>query len=376
MPTLAVPAETDRVTRAEAAPIHAIQWIRIYLVALVVTHHAAIPYTHVGLWPVSDPAKTEGLIYFLGINAAYFMGFFFLIAGYFTEASYDRRGFWRFLRRRVERLLVPLVVLVLLVTPAIGWLWSPDKPPLLAHWRAHFADGVEFGPLWFIAHLFVYSALYALWRALTGPAGPVRPPPGFAPVLAYVLTLALATAAIRAVWPQDVWIDIAGIVPAEPAHFPQYASLFVVGIVAGRSRWFETFDTRQAGACFAIGVATYLAFVAFVALSGDPLFFERQWFVYGWAAVEAPIAVGMIFGICAVARRWVSRPGPVLGALQGQVYGVYLIHVYVLVAVQTALLSAPYGAWTKFAVATFAGLALSFAVVALLRRVPAIRAAI
>jgi hypothetical protein len=31
---------------------------------------------------------------FVTLNQAFFMGFFFLIAGYFTPASFDRKGAW------------------------------------------------------------------------------------------------------------------------------------------------------------------------------------------------------------------------------------------------------------------------------------------
>ncbi|WP_181923822.1 hypothetical protein [Streptomyces inhibens] len=45
------------------------------------------------------------------------MGFFFMIAGYFTPASYDRKGARPFLRDCLKRLGVPLLAFLLLYVP-------------------------------------------------------------------------------------------------------------------------------------------------------------------------------------------------------------------------------------------------------------------
>jgi len=48
---------------------------------------------------------------------------------------------------------------------------------------------------------------------------------------------------IRIWYPQDHWIAFLGFVQMEPAHIPQYASLFVIGLFAGPRRWLETMPT-------------------------------------------------------------------------------------------------------------------------------------
>ena len=49
---------------------------------------------------------------FIDINQAYFMGLLFLISGYFSPQSLDRKGPARFVRDRLIRLGIPLVVAV------------------------------------------------------------------------------------------------------------------------------------------------------------------------------------------------------------------------------------------------------------------------
>ena len=59
--------------------------------------------------------------------------------------------------------------------------------------------------------------------------------------------------------------------------------------------------------------------------------------------------------------------------LAGNVYGVYLIHVYAVIGMQAALVPLPWPAEAKFMTVWASALTLSFALTALARLVPAIR---
>jgi hypothetical protein len=81
----------------------------------------------------------------------------------------------------------------------------------------------------------------------------------------------------------------------------------------------------------------------------------------------------MILGLTVIFRRFLSRPGPMLARLEGNVYGVYIVHVFVVVALQAALLEAELSALRKFAIVTLIALPLCFAIVAALRQIRAVR---
>ena len=49
--------------------------------------------------------------HFFSTNAAFFMGLYFFISGYFVPGSYDRQGFGTFIRKKILRLGVPLLLL-------------------------------------------------------------------------------------------------------------------------------------------------------------------------------------------------------------------------------------------------------------------------
>ena len=113
-------AATGGTTAAQSGGIDA---LRACLTLLVVLHHTAITYGGAGGWFYREllPTDTHSsrlLTLFCAVNQAYFMGLFFLIAGYFTPAAVERHGVAAFVRDRLIRLGVPLLVFAVLIGPA------------------------------------------------------------------------------------------------------------------------------------------------------------------------------------------------------------------------------------------------------------------
>ena len=96
--------------------------LRVALTILVVLHHLAVIYGASALFYYLEPPKNDTLaslvlLAFVLINQAYFMGFFFLISGYFTPGSVDQKGSDSFFKDRLLRLGIPLVVFMLVLGP-------------------------------------------------------------------------------------------------------------------------------------------------------------------------------------------------------------------------------------------------------------------
>jgi glucan biosynthesis protein C len=350
-----------------------VEGLRVFLICLVVAHHAGQPYGPTGgAWPIEDPVNAEWLGPFFGVNAAFFMGFFFLLAGYFTGSSYDRKGTAAFVGDRLLRLGIPLAFFTLVVFPVVIFFWT--KPPLgflsyyvgdyIGRWR------IEEGHHWFVAQLLAYSLLYVLWRRWSaGRVAPMgQPVPGDGGILLYALALGVIGALVRTVYPQDEWVHLLWLVPAEPAHLPQYVSLFAIGIVAGYGGWLNALPSSVGIRWFAVGVAAFIAAGVLRGMSALPFDFG-----IAWGFLEAFICVGMILGLTVLFRRFCTRPSAWLAFLDANVYGVYLVHWFVVVALQAAILEAAWSASAKFAVVSVLGIVLSFALSALARLIPAVR---
>ena len=78
--------------------------LKVCLTVLVIFHHAGQAYGDGGGWAYtpSNPAEVMPWIWhFFSVNAAFFMGMFFLISGYFVPASYDKQGASVFVQKKL-----------------------------------------------------------------------------------------------------------------------------------------------------------------------------------------------------------------------------------------------------------------------------------
>ena len=86
--------------------IYFIDNLRIVLTILVVLRHQSIFY-----------AANVLLMLFLMINQAFFMGLFFFLSGCFTPMSFDRKGSLVFLKDRLLRFGVPILLYLFVISP-------------------------------------------------------------------------------------------------------------------------------------------------------------------------------------------------------------------------------------------------------------------
>jgi glucans biosynthesis protein C len=102
--------------------------LRVLLISMVIVVHLAVTYGAVGSWYYYDPATnllTAVILTFIsGPGMATGMGIFFLIAGYFTPGTYDRKGSKSFLLDRLIRLGIPLLIYDLLFDPLVVYITS------------------------------------------------------------------------------------------------------------------------------------------------------------------------------------------------------------------------------------------------------------
>jgi glucan biosynthesis protein C len=138
-----------------------IDHLRAALVILVVLHHVALVYgaAEPSFYyfepPFTDPLAYLILLVFVLSNQSWFMGAFFLLAGYFTPGSFDRKGPGSFLKARLLRLGIPIILFIFMLSPisSIGYWQMPASltgitTPLT--WQAYpYLIGT--GPMWFVA---------------------------------------------------------------------------------------------------------------------------------------------------------------------------------------------------------------------------------
>ena len=179
-------------------------------------HHVAIVYGEgISFWYVDPPKGRIFRRIYTGIvriiNQAWFMGALFLLAGYFTPGSFDRKGSGSFLKARLIRLGIPLIIWIFLFNPIsnIGLYLEPvtwiTEPLTWQNYWQMYPEFIGLGVAWFLALLLIFNFGYAAWRWLTrnrpSSSGREYSPPSYLGIGIFILGLALVTYLVRIVVP-------------------------------------------------------------------------------------------------------------------------------------------------------------------------------
>ncbi|WP_165423418.1 acyltransferase family protein [Ktedonosporobacter rubrisoli] len=355
--------------------------LRVSLTILVIVHHLAITYGALGAWYFQDPNKdmlaTVVLSILVAIDQAFFMGFFFLLSGYFTPGSYDRKGGRTFLWERSLRLGIPLLVYDLVFDPLVLFMAGGVHQSYWSFYGAFLLQGkmIGTGPSWFILALLFFAVLYALgrWftRQQTSQLKTEGHPPTFSSTLLFVLALTVVTFVVRIWWPLGSY----AIFGFQLAEFAQYISLFAIGLVAYRHNWFLYLPDALGRVWLRIAIGAMLLFplmILALGVVGHADLFEGGW---AWQALlyalwESVVCVGLCIGLLVLFRRHLNAQGRLRKALSEAAYTVYLIHPLIIVPLAYAARSIALYPLLKFALVVLIAVPLCFFAGYVLRKIP------
>jgi len=354
--------------------------LRVAVIVFVIVHHAAQAYGPTGgAWTIHHRTVIEGLRAFYTVNAAFGLGLLFLLAGYFVPGSFERKGARRFLKERLTRIGMPLAILTLGVHLPLVYL-SRSRPPLGEFVRWLYDGGwlPLYWHLWFLGHLLLYSAAYAAWRRISPRQGPSKPlpVPGHALILGFAAALALVTFVVRLRYPVDRWEPLFWVLAAEPAHLPQYVSLFAVGALATRGDWLRRLPTRVGLTWLSVGLlAAAAAYVLSALRRSDALMAGGGPSLSSLAgsAWEALLCVGLTVGLIVLFRELVRRAHRLLDGMARDSYAAYMLHLPVVVGLQAGAerLDLPVG--VLFALVAVVAVLLAFGIGHLAGKTPGLR---
>jgi peptidoglycan/LPS O-acetylase OafA/YrhL len=375
--------------RSFAAPLRDlyIDRLRSVMTALVILHHTAITYGASGGWFFYElhPSKAPSsllLTLFCATNQAYFMGFFFLLAGYFMPGSLERKGYARFIGDRFLRLGLPLLAFGLIlgpltaaiVTGANGKGFWPTIDYLWQH--REFING----PLWFAQALLIFSLGYCAWRVAAGkPIGKFhrisKPVPAYLWWLLSALGVGAAALAIRQFVP--VGVNVFGL---QLGYFAGYIFLFTVGIAAWRYDWLRALDwidvrpwivtLVMAWPCLPLGIAAAIKLYG----PGKANFGGGfSWPALLYAFWEPFVSWGLISAWLLLFRSRMNQPSQLWTWLNRRAYAVYIIHPPILVGICLLLHTWHAAALVKFGVSGLLACIACWIVADPLVRLPGLR---
>ncbi len=365
--------------------------MRVVLIAGVIVVHTATGYvTDIAGWHYDDERDVStvwSVVIALPavLGGVFGLGPLFVLAGWFSAMSIRRRGPAGFVRGRLLRLGVALLLFLALVNPLsdyLGNLWQEDFG-----FPSYLRD-TELGVVWFVLALLLFSVGYALLCAVrpapTDPAptdpAPTDPAPG-EPRAVTGRFLAVAGAVIAGyalcVWPLFP-LTGQGLRNLRPGEWGQGGVLFALGVHARERGWnlFLPPRLRRALAVTtAVGMLGIMA-VSFVMGSRG----EEDLMVSGphWStAVFAPLygftsVAFTLWFVAAYRDRWPDA-GPLTHWAGRASYAAYVGHPLWLTLTMMVFRPVPLPAVGKFVVVSIVAVPLCFLLGWLTTRLPGAR---
>lgn len=360
--------------------------IRLFVVILVVVMHLSLTYGDTGNWYYTEGRLLSGSerTFFSFIQTflqSFFMGFLFLIAGYFVPGAYDRKGFALFLKHRAIRLGIPVLLFMLVIDPLTRYMLLDTRPGFGAFYLENitslrFLSGS--GPLWFALALLVFTVVYAVVRRITGKtwgssAKRITPHAGVLVILVLVITLFAFL--LRIPFP-----IITSISNMKLSLFAQYTVLFVAGILAWRYDLLSKLSHSCLGLLYTsplwgLGVWVALMLAAQAFWRGDYTLYNGggTWQSAVFALWESFTAVAMCAGLLVLFREYFNTQNRLTKTLSSSAFAVYVFHTPVIVAITLLFLPVEWSPFVKFVVMIPICLPVCFAISYGLKKIPLIK---
>ncbi|GAO02185.1 acyltransferase [Anaeromyxobacter sp. PSR-1] len=344
-----------------------LDWLRVLGMLAVFLVHAAEPFNPWDTWHVQSALRSKWLGELVFFPAPWIMPLFMALAGEAAWLALRSRSPARYVRERLLRLGLPLVLGILVLVPPQVWverrLQGRFDGSLLAFYP-HFFDGIypdgnfAWHNLWFLVFLLAFSLATApLLARLRAPAGrrllarlaaPCQGPAGLAWLVLPAVAIRILTATSAPGFPPLAydWSNRGLLLPA-----------FLWGFAVAAEPGFAAAVDRHWRPALAIAVAASVGLCAW-AWPGDVLArlpAARSaggvllWGGYGCASWCWLVA------LLGGARRFLAHDGEALQRASGLVYPFYVLHHGVIVALAAAMVRR--GADSAGLPAAFVGLA-------------------
>ena len=388
--TLAQPADADHTLSAPTRLFY-IDNMRVILIILVVVGHMAITYgAPIGDWYYHEEGEVSTAfsiitIMLLGIGVSFLLGLFFMIAGYFSPGPIERKGVTKFSINRLVRLGIPLLIYALLINPLVTY-WAAVHGGYAGSYLQYLPNhlpqliNASVGPLWFVEALLIFSLVYSFMYALrirktkTLPEYTIWSVPNNVTILTFSLFLGLLTFLVRIWAPFGWWWEP---IHQEPGHLPQYAILFLIGVLAYRNKWFENFPSYQARIWGWISLLLIPGFPALAiaagALEGS---FDQAiaggftWLSLTYSLWETFIGVALVITTLIWFRDKWNHQGVLMREMASSAYAVYVLHPILIVPLALALSRLQINLSIKFLLFSPLAVAICFLTAYFVRKVP------
>jgi hypothetical protein len=359
---------------------------RTFLTLVVLLHHAVIPYTYFGH---TDPKSWIGFDVVVTATDSFFMAMFFFLSGLFVWPGLGHKSPAVFLRDRLLRLGLPFAIAAFTVIPIAYYAISLRQHPEIGFsefwWKMVTVGPWPSGPIWFVWVLLAFdltsSLLYRVSTHLVDPINRLSQRGFDQPTVFFLFLLAVsAIVYIPALlyFGPNHWFEF-GPFSVQANRILLYAAYFFIGAGIGAAnfeRGVLSADGRLAKSSWGWIVATLIPYCLIWVMiyikreilgNPDP---QPHWYLAFYGLFFVTFSAAILFAILAYFVKFKQSGWSVLDPMQGDAYGMFLVHYPIALWLQYWLFDYDLPAIVKAAIGFALTIPLSWALTAALRKIP------
>lgn len=347
--------------------------LRVLAMLCVIIYHAVASYsTVVPFWgaPTDATDVSADIIRFL--FDVFMMPLFFFIAGYFGLISLQKQGGKEFLKSKFRRLMTYWIFIVLIILPFLYWQLNDYLATFgnnyWQYWVIYlFSFGlITIGPqisstvpgaafsyhYWYISLLFYFFVVFCLiymvkeefFKSSSNPRTSIQTSKNSIAkiLLLFGMFSSIAYFVMLLIIPDIYWININHITQFQPTDLIIYIFYFGLGVYACSRNWF--IKRKSLGRIELWGSFSVVLSIAFL-IVGENIFTNpnspnlNPGILITFAFIRSFLCLSIVFLLISITIRFLNKPNPIIMNFSKQSYNIYLIHMFVVVAFQTALIN-------------------------------------
>lgn len=348
--------------------------IRSLVIILVIAMHSAVTYSGFGSWYYTEgsPEKLSvfGMAFFGFFQSflqAWSMGILFFISGFLAVKSLVKHGSEKFIKERLFRLGLPLLIYVFLISPFIYFvmLGNYSENSLADNYILfiiHFGWLNATGPLWFVEVLLLFCIIYTIVKKCI-PALIKIQNFNSTNIILIILFTGIISFFVRLIFPIG-----SSFYNLQFSYFTSYIVLFIVGILIGENNLLENITNEKNIKWLKLTLIIGIPFWSIIMLFGGALegkmYFNGGfcWQSFAFALWESFTAIGFSLGLISFFKKNADVDNNFTRLIADNAFGIYFFHAPLLIAVSIMLRGLALNPLLKFIIVTIlaSGICLIF----------------
>jgi len=323
--------------------------VRSLVIFLVVAMHSAVTYSGFGGWYYIEGSPEKLSIFemvFFGLlqshMQAWIMGALFFISAYLATKALAKYGSVKFMKERLFRLGLPLLLYVFIITPIIGSFinyFDPEISPVQNYiqYITNFWWLGATGPLWFVQVLLLFCFVYTISRKYFPDFVKIKNINSKNIIFTIIVTSIIAFL-VRIVFPVGT-----SYLNLQFSYFTSYIVMFIAGIIIGENNLLENItdekNIKWLKYTLIIGIPLWAIIMLFGGALEGHRYFDGgfNWQSLAFSFWESFTAIGFSIGIIALFKKKINVNNKFTGLIRDNAFGIYFFHALIMVAVSLVL---------------------------------------